>query len=372
MDVEPAVPVSRTETVKPADTRDGRGELVAPRRRSLLPVSRPRSRAMHAPSASSRGGHTGGERDALGRHAASENVEDRTAGGGGGGGGFGIGGLPLSGGALMLVVIASLLFGVNPLEILGVMGGSGPRPSSSRRRPRQASAPAGGASRVTAQGVRGTRAGRHRDVLDPDLRRGGAALHAAAHGAVPRPDVARRAASASAASGPVLLPGRSRGVPRHRVLRRAAHALRRARRLRVRLRDRARGRPPRAELARHDAEVRRAGEPRRRPRRATRCRCASSCRPIASPACGAPAPRSAACSIRATSSQASVRPRPSATTRSRSDAGHGRAGRLHPRHARSSAPGGSRPGSRPATREAATRSPRHNGVRLRDRAARHL
>ena len=47
----------------------------------------------------------------------SENVEDRTAGGGGGG--FGIGGLPLSGGALILVVIASLLFGVNPLELLG-------------------------------------------------------------------------------------------------------------------------------------------------------------------------------------------------------------------------------------------------------------
>jgi len=55
----------------------------------------------------------------------SENVEDRTAGGGGG---FGIGGLPLSGGALILVVIASLLFGVNPLELLGVMGGSGPAP----------------------------------------------------------------------------------------------------------------------------------------------------------------------------------------------------------------------------------------------------
>jgi hypothetical protein len=55
----------------------------------------------------------------------SENVEDRTAGGGGRGG-FGIGGIPLSGGALLLIVVVSLLFGVNPLQILGLMSGSGP------------------------------------------------------------------------------------------------------------------------------------------------------------------------------------------------------------------------------------------------------
>jgi len=54
----------------------------------------------------------------------SENVEDRT--GGGGGGGFGIGGIPLGGGALLLIVVVSLLFGVNPLEILGLMSGNGP------------------------------------------------------------------------------------------------------------------------------------------------------------------------------------------------------------------------------------------------------
>jgi predicted metalloprotease len=70
----------------------------------------------------------------------SENVEDRTAGGGGGG--FGIGGLPLSGGALILVVIVSLLFGVNPLELLGVMGGSGP---AVEQRQAPTPAPGGGA-----------------------------------------------------------------------------------------------------------------------------------------------------------------------------------------------------------------------------------
>ena len=80
----------------------------------------------------------------------SENVEDRTAGGGGGG--FGIGGLPLSGGALILVVIASLLFGVNPLELLGVMGGSGPAPEQrSAPDPRQGAAPGGGANQKLDQ-----------------------------------------------------------------------------------------------------------------------------------------------------------------------------------------------------------------------------
>jgi len=53
----------------------------------------------------------------------SENVEDRGAGGGGG---FGIGGIPLGGGALLLIVVVSLLFGVNPLEILGLMSGNEP------------------------------------------------------------------------------------------------------------------------------------------------------------------------------------------------------------------------------------------------------
>jgi uncharacterized protein len=52
----------------------------------------------------------------------SENVDDRTDGSGSGsGGGFPIGGIPLSGGAVILIVVVSLLFGVNPLELLGLM-----------------------------------------------------------------------------------------------------------------------------------------------------------------------------------------------------------------------------------------------------------
>ena len=55
----------------------------------------------------------------------SENVED-VGGAGGGGGGFGMP-VRLSGGVIVIAVIASLLFGINPLDMLGaLMGGGGP------------------------------------------------------------------------------------------------------------------------------------------------------------------------------------------------------------------------------------------------------
>jgi len=61
----------------------------------------------------------------------SDNVEDRTAensGGGFSGGGFPIGGggIRLGGGALVVIVIASLIFGVNPLEMIGAIETGGP------------------------------------------------------------------------------------------------------------------------------------------------------------------------------------------------------------------------------------------------------
>ena len=60
----------------------------------------------------------------------SDNVDDRTGEDGGGfsGGGFPIGGggIRLGGGALVVIVIASLIFGVNPLEMIGMMEGGGP------------------------------------------------------------------------------------------------------------------------------------------------------------------------------------------------------------------------------------------------------
>jgi predicted metalloprotease len=55
----------------------------------------------------------------------SDNVEDRSGSGGGAGFPRG-GGFKLGGGALILIVIASLVFGVNPLEMLGLLGGGAP------------------------------------------------------------------------------------------------------------------------------------------------------------------------------------------------------------------------------------------------------
>jgi hypothetical protein len=57
----------------------------------------------------------------------SDNVEDRTAGGGGGRLPIG-GGMRLGGGALVVLVIASLLFGVNPMEMLGTLESGGGLP----------------------------------------------------------------------------------------------------------------------------------------------------------------------------------------------------------------------------------------------------
>jgi uncharacterized protein len=56
----------------------------------------------------------------------SQNVEDRT-GAGPASGGFPLGGgFKLGGGALILIVLASLIFGINPLELLGLLGSGTP------------------------------------------------------------------------------------------------------------------------------------------------------------------------------------------------------------------------------------------------------
>jgi hypothetical protein len=55
----------------------------------------------------------------------SDNVEDRR-GGGGGGGGFGIGGGSIGIGTVVVAVVASWFFGLNPLTVLNLLtGGSG-------------------------------------------------------------------------------------------------------------------------------------------------------------------------------------------------------------------------------------------------------
>ena len=55
----------------------------------------------------------------------SDNVEDRRAGGGGGGFRMG-GGRGIGIGTVIIAVLASWIFGINPLTVLGVLGGGGP------------------------------------------------------------------------------------------------------------------------------------------------------------------------------------------------------------------------------------------------------
>jgi uncharacterized protein len=58
----------------------------------------------------------------------SDNVEDaRDSGGGGGGFSFG-GGRGLGLGSIAIAVVAGWIFGINPLTLLGLMGGGGPAP----------------------------------------------------------------------------------------------------------------------------------------------------------------------------------------------------------------------------------------------------
>jgi len=68
----------------------------------------------------------------------SDNVEDRR-GGGGGGGGFGIGGKSVGLGTVAIALVASLIFGVDPGTVLGVLGGGSPAPQV--QQPRDPNAP---------------------------------------------------------------------------------------------------------------------------------------------------------------------------------------------------------------------------------------
>ncbi len=56
----------------------------------------------------------------------SENVEDRRNEGGGGGGGFRLGGGRSIGlGSIVIALVAGWIFGINPLTVLGILGGGG-------------------------------------------------------------------------------------------------------------------------------------------------------------------------------------------------------------------------------------------------------
>jgi len=56
----------------------------------------------------------------------SDNVEDRRGSGGGGGGGPRIGGRGIGLGSVAIALVAGWIFGINPLTVLGILGGGAP------------------------------------------------------------------------------------------------------------------------------------------------------------------------------------------------------------------------------------------------------
>ena len=58
----------------------------------------------------------------------SDNVEDARGSGGGGGGGFRIGGGSVGIGSVAIALVAGWIFGINPLTVLGLLGGGSPSP----------------------------------------------------------------------------------------------------------------------------------------------------------------------------------------------------------------------------------------------------
>lgn len=71
----------------------------------------------------------------------SDNVEDHRGSGGGGGGGFGLGGKSIGIGTIVLALIGSAVFGINPMTMLSMLsGGGGPVPAQQAPGPAQAPA----------------------------------------------------------------------------------------------------------------------------------------------------------------------------------------------------------------------------------------
>ena len=75
----------------------------------------------------------------------SDNVEQ----GGSGGGGFPLGGgMKLGGGAIILIVIVGMLFGINPLQMLGMLEGGGGPVTAPSPQTQSAPSPQGNAQRA--------------------------------------------------------------------------------------------------------------------------------------------------------------------------------------------------------------------------------
>ena len=88
-----------------------------------------------------------------GDYRRSENVEDRTGGASeGGGGGRPFGGMHIGGGALIIIVIVGMLFGINPLQMLGMLSGGGDVQAPPSQSPSQSAPPGYGPQTRVAPG----------------------------------------------------------------------------------------------------------------------------------------------------------------------------------------------------------------------------
>ena len=248
----------------------------------------------------------------FGGRRSSDNVEFREGGSGGFGGGGGGGG-----GAMLLGLVFSR-FGLGGVVVLLVLmflfGGLGSSSAAA------ASRPWGRNERANSARTCQSRARHHASPARRSPRpriMGGAARRRVAM-SPPKMVIFDRAdrsgcGTADARDGPVLLPRRPCASISTPPSSRARRALRRARRFRPGLCDRARGRPSCPDPERHLGPDPRGH--RRRSARARRMRCRSgwNCRPIASPASGPRA--SGARWSRATSRRGCAPPPRSATTR---------------------------------------------------------